>query len=316
MKEFQIIEKYFKPLSKNSSTSQNLDDDAAKISLKSDEELIISKDLAIENVHFLLKDGGFKIAKKLLYSNLSDLAACGARPAYYMLGFSKNNKLDASFYEDFAKGLKSAQKEFDIDLIGGDTVYSENLVFSITIFGIIKKSKNLLRNQAKDGDLIFVTNFIGDAYLARKYPEIYPKNNRHFFPIPRINFTQKLLEKNLSKCATDISDGLFADLNNICKTSNLDAEIFLDKIPFSKIAKNFLSKNSKENILDLCSGGEDYEIIFTCNQKNKNKILALAKEMKLRVSSIGSLKKSKKPTVILFDKNQKKINIKKFGYEH
>jgi thiamine-monophosphate kinase len=316
MKEFQLIDKYFKPLSKNTKASQNLDDDTAKISLKSNEELIISKDLAVEDVHFLLSDGGFKIAKKILYSNLSDLASAGAKPLYYMLGFSKNEKLDQKFYKNFAQGLRDVQKEFNISLIGGDTVKSDKLVFSVTIFGSVKKGKNLLRNQAKNGDLIFVSGFIGDAYLARKYPDKY-KNDRHFFPIPRIELGQKLLKKKLSICATDISDGLLADLNNICKASNLSAEISLEEVPISKMTKEFLLKNSQENILNLISAGEDYELIFSSSAKNRNKILALARELKLNISCVGSFKKAeKKAQINLLDSNNNKVIVKKLGYEH
>ena len=81
MKEFQIIDQYFKPLTNSNKESQGLIDDAAKISLDSDEELIISKDMIVEDVHFLVADGGFKIASKLLRTNLSDLAASGAKMA-------------------------------------------------------------------------------------------------------------------------------------------------------------------------------------------------------------------------------------------
>lgn len=314
MKEFQIINKYFRPLAKAHQASQNLSDDVAKISLKPNEELIISKDLAVENVHFLLKDGGFKIAKKLLYSNLSDLASAGAKPLYYMLGFSKNDKLNKKFYSDFAKGLKEVQNEFDINLIGGDTVAAQQLTLSVTIFGSVKKGTNLLRSQAQIGDLIYVSGFIGDAYLARKYPKIY-KNTRHFFPIPRIELGQKLVANKLSKCAADISDGLLRDLNNICESSNLNAEIFLEKIPLSSEAKNFLLKNSKEDILNLLSGGDDYELIFTVAKKNKEKIAALAKALKLELTCIGEFKKNK-AGITLFDMKNKKITIKKLGYEH
>ncbi len=84
MKEFDLIDKYFKPLTKNCQASQNLADDAAVISLDANEELIISKDLMSQDVHFSTTDGGFKIASKLLRSNISDLASSGATPLYYM----------------------------------------------------------------------------------------------------------------------------------------------------------------------------------------------------------------------------------------
>jgi len=317
MKEFQIIEKYFKPLSNKVKASQNLDDDVARFSLKTDEELVISKDMMVEDVHFLLKDGAEKIAAKLLLSNLSDLAASGAKPLYYMLGISKNNNLDKNFFKEFSASLKKIQDQFKIFLIGGDTVSCDKLVFSLTIFGVIKKNQTLLRNQARQGDLIFVSGSIGDAFLGRKYPKSY-NQDRHFFPKPRVEFANALAKNNLSKCAIDVSDGLFADLNHICKSSKLDAKIYLEKIPISFEARNFLQKNPQINILDLFSGGDDYEIIFAVDPKNKEKVLKLAKHFELEISHVGEFKKSdtKKNKIELLNNKNQKIKIIKFGYEH
>ena len=98
MKEFQLIEKYFKPLTESHKAAQNLADDVAKIRLKNDEELIISTDIIVEDVHFLRQDGAFKIASKLLRVNLSDLASSGAKPLHYVLGFSKNKNSIKIFF--------------------------------------------------------------------------------------------------------------------------------------------------------------------------------------------------------------------------
>lgn len=322
MKEFQLIEKFFKPLTKAHKTAQNLADDVAKISLKKNEELVVSKDLIVEDVHFLRSDGGFKIASKLLRANLSDLAAAGATPLHYLLGFSKNKNTDAKFFAEFARGLKSVQDEFDLCLIGGDTVSSEKLFFSVTIFGVVKKDKILSRENAKIGDLIYVSGTIGDAGLGLNINALrltpHALRLKHFFPTPRISLGKKLLEKNLSRCAIDVSDGLLADLRHICQNSKLAAEIYFDHIPISAAAKSFLKKNPKKNPLDLLSSGDDYELIFTTNPKNKKKILALAKNLKLDLTCIGKLTKAvgKNFTVTLRDKNNRKIIIKKFGYEH
>ncbi|MBM5782611.1 MAG: thiamine-phosphate kinase [Pelagibacterales bacterium] len=329
LEEFSLIKKFFKPLTNNSKSSQNLSDDVAKISLDPNKELVISKDLMVENVHFLESDGAFKIASKLLLSNLSDIASSGATPLYYTLGFSKNNKTNLKFVKDFCDGLKSVQDQFKLTLIGGDTVKSKQLFFSVTIFGVIEKNKILSRLNAKNEDLIFVSGTIGDAFLGLNQNKITKfktlddkeKNyllNRHFFPNPRIKLGKELLENNLSQCACDVSDGLFADLKNICESSNLDAEIYLDKIPLSKAAKNLIQKDKSINVQDLSSAGEDYELIFTVKKQNQNKILSLAKKLNLNLTCIGSMKKTtnKKPKIILFGDNNKKIKIKKYGYEH
>lgn len=306
MQEFQLIKKFFKPLTKNQKAARGLVDDVAQIS-----DLVISKDMFVEDVHFLRADGGFKIASKLLRTNLSDLAASGATPLCYMLGFSKNKNTDEKFLRDFARGLKSVQDEFDLYLIGGDTVSSEKLFFSVTIFGKTKNGKILARNAAKDEDLIYVSGSIGDAFLGRVSKASKYFINRHFFPTPRIELGKKLLEKNLAKCAIDVSDGLLADLQHLCEASQLKAEIHLEKIP---IAKNIFSKLTK-NPLELLSAGDDYELIFSVNPKNQKKISILAKQMKLDLTCIGKFTAAKKCKVTLFGSG-KKIKLTKLGYEH
>ena len=320
MAEFQIIEKYFKNLTKGHKTAQDLADDVAKITPKRGEELIISKDIFTENIHFLLNDGAFNIASKLLRTNLSDLASAGARPLHYMLGFGKSDKIDEKFIKEFCDGLSQTQKKFNLTLIGGDTVATQESFFSITIFGSVKKGKNLLRSNAKNGDLIYVSENIGDAHLGlrtkleknsqltKEQKEFFLK--RHFLPTPRLKLGQKLIKNNLSKCAIDISDGLFADLNHLCVSSKLSAEIFLDKIPFT------LTNLSEEQKLKLCSAGDDYELIFTVDVKNEKKILELSKNLNLKLTKIGSFKKSPTTELKVLNKDHQKIKLTKFGYEH
>jgi len=330
--EFSIINDYFRPLIKKGATAQNLADDVAKISIKSDEELVISKDMIVEDIHFLRKDGGFKIASKLLRTNLSDIAASGAKPLYYMLGFAKDKKMDRKFLAQFSSGLKSVQDEFGLSLIGGDTVAtSEKLFFSLTIFGVIKKNKSLLRQNAKDGDIVFVSGNIGDAALGLKISQGAKINfsamqkkyflERYFFPTPRINLGQKLVEKNLSCCAIDVSDGLLSDLRHICKASKLSAFIYQDKIPLNDELRNNLKeqKSLLKNIslLDLISAGDDYELIFTAKKSVEKKILQLAKALKIKITAIGVLKKTAAtPDVAILDNNNQIINFSRYGYQH
>jgi thiamine-monophosphate kinase len=343
MLEFEFINKILLPLTKKNTPpkryknpSQNLQDDVALLSYNKDFDLIISKDIFIEDVHFLKSDGAQKIASKLLLTNLSDIASSGGEPLYYMMGFTKNSTLNDDFYLEFANALKKLQEKYNLTLIGGDTSNSAKLFYSITIFGKVKKNKILSRKNAKNGDLIFVSNSIGDAFLGLdiklknlKNLENYHQKllDKHFYPQPRIDLARELINKNLSKCATDISDGLIADLSNICKASNLNAEIYLSQIPLSKEAKIYLKNNPKINVLELLSGGDDYELIFSINPKNLNKIEAISKKLNLKLTCIGKFFKesdfdaNKNSSVFLFPDEQNKssktlIKILKQGYEH
>lgn len=361
MKEFDFINKILLPLTSSKKHSSNkisppyisipqfdcfnLQDDTAKIALDARKDLIISKDLMIEDIHFFKEDGGFKIASKLLLSNLSDIASSGAVPFVYLLGFTKNPSLNSEFYTQFAKALSQINRDYKISLIGGDTSNSKSLHYSITIFGIIKKGKSLLRKNARDGDLIYVSNTIGDAFLGlniklknisstkinpKKLPNYQKKLlDKHYFPQPRIELSQELLKYNLSNCATDISDGLIADLSNICNASRLNAQIYLSQIPISSHAKKYLKDCQNLSALDLLTGGDDYELIFTINPQSRSKIIKLEQKLGIKLTCIGKFTSqswhknsfSKKFDVFLFkdDQNIDKenlINLTKKGYEH
>ncbi len=323
MDEFNLIDKYFQPLTNNIKESQKLQDDVAIIK---DNNLVISKDIIVEDVHFYKEDGAYNIANRLIRSNLSDIAASGSKPLYYMLGFCKNHHVDEAFLANFSKALKEINQEFNISLIGGDTIKSKDkLFFSITIFGEI--NKNILsRKNAADKDLIFVSGNIGDAYLGRKILEnqinSIPQNkeyliSKYYKPSPRIKLGQELIKQKLSKCAIDISDGLFLDLKHICKSSNMKATIFKNKIPFSKEANNILKNNKNITIMELCSAGDDYELIFSVNEANSKKIAILSKTLGINLTNIGYLEKNHQTDqlVTLID-NKCEIKIDKLGYEH
>jgi len=317
VKEFDLIEKFFKPLTNSNRAAQNLDDDVAKLTTKKGEKLVVSKDVFVEGVHFLRKDGGYKIATKLLRTNISDIASAGAKPLYYLLGFSKNKYTNHKFLQEFCRGLKDTQNEFDLSLIGGDTVYCDKMVFSITIFGTVKNDRALGRSNAKVGDLIYVSGSIGDAFLGLKGMADKFLQQRHFFPNPRVNLGLELTKNKLSHCAIDVSDGLLADLNHICKSSKVSAIIHEEKIPFSKAAKKILKNFQDITKLDLLCGGDDYELIFTSPQKNAKKIHQLSQTLDLNLSCIGKIVEShKKHEVKLCDQSGAIVKTTKLGYEH
>lgn len=325
--EFEIIKKYFLPLTNGCKAANLLQDDCAIILPNLKKELVISKDLMVEDIHFKQADGAYNIAVKLLESNLSDLASSGAVPLYYMLGFSQKN-LDENFIREFCRGLKDVSQKYEISLIGGDsTKTTDKLFFSLTIFGEVGKGKSLKRNNAKNKDLVFVSGNIGDAFLGLQILQnkITCSNkthqkyliNHHLQPSARINLGAELAKQNLSKCAIDVSDGFLADLQHICKSSKLSAVIYQENIPLSSAAKFCLDENKNISLKQLLSGGDDYELIFTSSAKNKNKIEKLAEKIGVKVSCVGNLQKTKKEaTIALLDQNNQPVNISQYGWQH
>ncbi|MDA9817985.1 thiamine-phosphate kinase [Flavobacteriaceae bacterium] len=329
MKEFCIINKYFQPLYKKNTYNF---DDSCLIKQHPLQETICSKDLMVEDVHFKLSHGGYQIAKKLLAINLSDLAASGAKPSSYILGVSFGKNCDEKFISDFASGLNDVQKIYNIHLIGGDTTKnSSSTFFSLTIFGFRPKNAAKLQiDQAKENDDIYISGNIGDSFLGFyilknkiKFQNYDPKIidyliNKHLSPNPRIFLGQELSKHKIAHASTDISDGLLADLQNICLQSKINAKIFQNQIPFSKQAKKFIKDNRLDfNITNLISWGEDYELIFTIKKENESKIATISKELDLKISRIGFFQqKSQNPKLTLFNQNMVEIKITNYGYQH
>ena len=322
MNEYEVIKKIFSPLSSNN-LSLNLDDDAAVLPDK--KEIVVGTDSIVEGDHFQKNEKNPSlIAKKLLRANLSDLASMCAEPFGYTLNLSLPNKLKEKklnrWIKLFAKGLKEDQLKYKLALIGGDTVVTSGpLILSITLFGY-KKKKLIKRSNAKLSDDIYVTGNIGDSgvgykILLKKLSLNKKLNNfyirKHKLPDPPVEFSKEL--GRYINSATDISDGLLADLNNIILSSNCGAEINIEKIPFSKQTKELLNLN-KINTNYLITCGEDYQLIFTANKKNSKKIISLARKHLLKITKIGSILKKKK--LIVLDHNNKELSFKSLGFKH
>ncbi|MBK47832.1 MAG: thiamine-phosphate kinase [Pelagibacteraceae bacterium] len=322
MNEYEVIKKIFSPLSSNN-LSLNLDDDAAVLPDK--KKIVVGTDSIVEGDHFQKNEKNPSlIAKKLLRANLSDLASMCAEPFGYTLNLSLPNKLKEKklnrWIKLFAKGLKEDQLKYKLALIGGDTVVTSGpLILSITLFGY-KKKKLIKRSNAKLSDDIYVTGNIGDSgvgykILLKKLSLNKKLNNfyirKHKLPDPPVEFSKEL--GRYINSATDISDGLLADLNNIILSSNCGAEINIEKIPFSKQTKELLNLN-KINTNYLITCGEDYQLIFTANKKNSKKIISLARKHLLKITKIGSILKKKK--LIVLDQNNKELSFKSLGFKH
>jgi thiamine-monophosphate kinase len=300
--ESDIIQRYFKPLYQKHHF--DFDDSCIITPLKNSQNLVASKDILTQDHHFRLSYGGKNIAKKLLLSNLSDLSASGAKPISYILGCSFSKNCHENFVAQFSQGLQEIQKQYGLHLIGGDTIISDidKSFFSLTIFGERPvKANNLKLSQAQQNDDIFITGNIGDSFLGFcllennfKFQNISEDTKsyltkRHLEPIINIDFSQILAEKKLINAATDCSDGLIIDLGNISRESKVSYGLFEESIPHSKEAKEFLDKN-KHLSSKINNWGEDYELIFTAPQYNREKITNIAKNKGIKISLIGIIK--------------------------
>lgn len=322
--EFDIIARYFAPLTADFAGAFALGDDAAAYG---GGDSVITKDLLVEGVHFRAKDPLRLVARKALRVNLSDLAAKGARPVAYLLGCVWPAGVSEEAIADFAAGLREDQDAFRITLIGGDTsvhrAKGAPLTISVTMIGAQGSAGMIRRSGARAGDDVYVSGTIGDACLglAALNGELKPApaakaflTERFQIPSPRVALGGAL--GGCASAAIDVSDGVIADAGHIADQSSVAIEIAAEKIPLSEAAKIWLSKEEDADaaIARLASFGDDYEILFTAPPSRRRSIEMASQLTKTPVARIGAVVKG--AGVRLTGADGKPIAVEAGGFDH
>ena len=268
LSEFALIKRYFtgnKII--NSHVRLGVGDDCALLAVPNGYELAVTMDTMVEGVHFFSDVAPEDLGYKLLAVNLSDLASMGAEPVAVTLALTLP-KVDASWLGQFVEGFVKLARSHSIDLVGGDTTRGP-LTLSLQAMGIVPVGKALQRSGAKPGDLIYVTNKIGDAGLGLKIVmgdyDAGPENEKVLQqfnrPVPRIDEGIRIRDHATS--CIDLSDGLLADLKHILEASHVGASISWDQIPFSKAVHHYIKSTGDWQM--PVNAGDDYELCFTVN---------------------------------------------------
>lgn len=289
--EFDVIERYFKPLSLITRPGDvSIGDDGALITPAPNSQLVVVTDTLVSGVHFVADAEPYDIAWKALAVNLSDLAAMGATPAFYSLALTLPN-IDQAWLSAFSRGLADCAAPYALPLIGGDTTKGP-LCITVTAQGWVSKGCALLRAGAKVDDDIYVSGTIGEAGLGlslalskqaptnRAQQAAFDRFNR---PIARVALGQALA--GLAHSAIDVSDGLLADLTHILTASAVGAHLDLSTIPITQAVREWACGAP----LKPLQAGDDYELCFTAPKKNRDKIQALAEALDLPLSRIGEV---------------------------
>jgi len=317
MHEFELINKYFSKLSNRSKGSLNLNDD---VFFDKTNKLVVSVDTYVEGNHFFNFKNPDLVIKKIIRSSISDLICKGVKPKYYFLSGSGSRKVfTKNNLEKISKSLKEEQKKYNIILGGGDTVRSNKLSFTVTSIGF--SNKIIYRNRSKINDDIYVTGNLGDSFLGllilRKKIKINKKLstyfiNQYYKPDIKYSFTSYL--NKFATSSIDLSDGLISDLEKLTNKQKNSYQLFFDKIPVSKNLnlilklKNLLKKK-------LISKGDDYQILFTANSKQRNLITKISSFKRLKITRIGRILNSRHKSSII-DKNDRQIIMNDKGYIH
>ena len=308
LNEHQIIKEYFSDVGSAYLTEHGIrvpvGDDAAVLAPPKGKESVISVDTSIEGVHFLKSMSASDIAYRSVSVAFSDLAACGATPSWFTLAITLED-YDPIWLSGFRRGLEDISSELKVPLIGGDMTKG-NLSITVQVGGYVEKGKALTRKGAKVGDLIYLTGAIGEASSAladiKKDNLVDIKKSRYLRPEIRFGVSNKL--KGIATSAIDVSDGLFQDLNHICTASKVGANVYLEKVP------TFLSKSLS---LEEMNKGDDYEILFTSDKTNKEKIEGISKQEKIPICEIGLITKGYEMQIITPEGDFLKASL---GFQH
>ena len=291
--EFGLIDALTKEnVTKQNTTLKGIGDDAAVI--KNEEEVtLVSTDMLVEGIHFDLMYTPLKhLGYKSVVVNLSDIFAMNAIPSQITVSVAISNKYSLEAMQEFYDGIFTACKMYNVDLIGGDTTSSpKGMVISITAIGQARADKVVFRNGAKKGDIICVTGDLGASYLGlqilEREKQVYLA---HPGVQPELDKSQYLIERQLKPEAQrgaieffsregvvptsmiDISDGLASELLHICQQSCTGAYIEEGKVPIHPDTERTALEFKLDPITCALHGGEDYELLFTIDEKDLEKI--------------------------------------------
>jgi len=279
---------------RNASTIVAVGDDAAVMD-HFGKQTVITTDLLIEGIHFDLMYTPLKhLGYKSVVVNLSDVYAMNASPAQITLSVAFSNRFSVEALNEFYEGVYAACDKYSVDLVGGDTSSSQKgFIICVTAIGEVSPNKYVTRNGAKKGDLICVSGQLGGAFLGLTLLEREKKvfletkgvqpdlENQDYIvgrilkPEARRDIIEFFAEKEMMPTAMiDISDGLSSELLHICKQSETGCVLYEEKIPVNDMARQFAYRLELDPTACALSGGEDYELLFTIDQKDFETISA------------------------------------------
>ena len=293
--------------------------------------MLISSDLLLEGVHFDLSYMPIQhLGYKSVVVNVSDIAAMNGIAKQITINMGLSSRISVEAVDAFYEGVHAACKNYNLDLVGGDTSSSSSgLILSATAIGVADPKKVSYRTGAMDKDIICVTGDLGAAYIGLQVlerekqvflsnPEMQPKLEgydyivqRQLKPEARVDIIHELLELDIVPTSMiDVSDGLASDLLHITHQSSVGARIFEDKLPIDQVTYQVAVEFNLDPVTCALNGGEDYELLFTISQTDFDKL-----EKHPDIHFIGYIEKDSKE-VGMVTKNEQWVPVQAQGWNH
>jgi thiamine-monophosphate kinase len=303
---------------------RGIGDDAAVVRPAGRQCLLLTTDILREGIHFRrASTSPYLLGKKCISVNLSDIAAMGGMPRYYLVALSAPGKTPLPFVRQLYRGMHYQAQRFNAVLLGGDTTASpEGIIITITLIGTADRSRVVYRRGAREGDHIYVTGTVGDAALGLRMLAAgggaSPRHGlvrRHLDPEPRVAAGRRLAGGNTASSMIDISDGLVADLRHILEESRVGARISLAALPLSAGYRKYCARSADDFYAPALCGGEDYELLFTAHPSRQGRVAKIARELALPITRIGEITPRSRRIEIL-DPRGMRVTLRGEGYTH
>jgi thiamine-monophosphate kinase len=316
MGEFDLISRYFHRAPKRSPLG--VGDDCALLAPAAGQQLAVSSDMLVEGRHFLSTVDPARLGHKALAVNLSDLAACGARPLAFTLALALPSA-DEAWLAGFSRGMWALADAHDCDLVGGDTTRGP-LNICITVFGEVPAGHALLRSGACAGDDVWVSGTLGDARLALEgfrgtldLPgDVFAAARRRMEqPTPRVALGQAL--RGIASSALDLSDGLLGDLGHVLTASGVGATLETVRI-LPLLAAGVEACGESWALTCVLAGGDDYELAFTAPSSARDRVEAAGRASATQVTRIGRI--DAEPGMRLLGADGSPLRQSFAGYDH
>jgi thiamine-monophosphate kinase len=303
MGEFELIDRYFRSaaaqmLQRRGDVALGIGDDAAVLEVPTGRQLVAAIDTMVEGRHFPAGCAASSIGHRALAVNLSDLAAMGADPAWFLLALTMPHA-DSGFLGEFARGLFELASQHGVALVGGDTTAGP-LSMSVQVLGTVPLGTAITRSGGAPGDLLYVSGTPGDAaaglqHLLQAKPEGAGADalateqqyllHRFLYPEPRVQLGLAL--RGVASACIDVSDGLAADAGRLAAASGCGASIDMGQLPLSEAL--LLASGAAQACSYALTGGDDYELCFTVPLARRAQLESRLANVKCRVSCIGRL---------------------------
>jgi thiamine-monophosphate kinase len=285
--EFALIERIRRILPHPHDAIFGIGDDCAALRPTAGKDLLLTTDLLVEGIDFTPQTiTPFRLGRKAMGVNLSDIAAMGGLPRVALVTLAIPPDKEIEFVDELYRGLREEGAPFAVEIIGGDLSASPTLMIGVTLAGEVEAGRAVTRSGAKPGERIWVTGRLGAAAaglvalragcrlrddqieIPLEVPESFREAirqaiERHLCPIPRIREGRALAEVGAASAMIDLSDGLASDLAHLCRESRVSATIREDQIPIDRAASAIAQRFGQEPLALALQGGEDFELLFT-----------------------------------------------------